>query len=216
MSNQNINMSKLRQILKFYVHKQGTRTIRDLTGVSRNVVKKYIAIFKSLQKPWDELSQLNDKDLEALFIEVPIIPDPPERQKELYTFFLLAEKKLKHPGMTLKLLWQEYTATHVDGFQSTGFYKHYKLWKGRSHPSLHMVHKAGEKMFVDYAGKTLEVIDKDSGEIKAVQVFVAILGASQLTFVMAVESQDMEDLSAAVNLHFTFLEVFLLLLSRII
>ena len=193
MANQNIDMSKLRQILKFYIHKQGTRTIRDLTGVSRNVVKKYIAIFKSLQKPWDELSKLNDKDLEALFIEVPIIPDPPARQKELYAFFPFAEKKLKEPGMTLKLLWQDYSAKHIDGFQSTGFYKHYKLWKGRSHPSMHMVHKAGEKMFVDYAGKTLQIIDTESGEITQVQVFVAILGASQLTFVMAVESQDMED-----------------------
>lgn len=193
MANQNIDMSKLRQILKHYTHHQGTRTIRDLTGVSRNVVKKYIAIYNTLQIPWDELSKLNDKDLEALFIEVAIMPDPPARQKELYAYFPAAEKRLKQPGMTLKLLWQEYAGTHVDGFQSTGFYKHYKLWKGRSHPSLHMVHKAGEKMFVDFAGKTLEVIDKESGEIKAVQVFVAILGASQLTFVMAVESQDMED-----------------------
>ena len=116
MANQNIDMSKLRQILKFYIHKQGTRTIRDLTGVSRNVVKKYIAIFKFLQKPWDELSKLNDKDLEALFIEVPIIPDPPARQKELYAFFPLAEKKLKFPEMTLKLLWQEYSGKHIDGF----------------------------------------------------------------------------------------------------
>lgn len=193
MANQNIDMSKLRQILKHYSHHQGTRTIRDLTGVSRNVVKKYIAIYQALQIPWDELSKLNDKDLDALFIEVAIMPDPPARQKELYAYFPAAEKRLKQPGMTLKLLWQEYIASHVDGFQSTGFYKHYKLWKGRSHPSLHMEHKAGERMFVDFAGKTLEVIDKESGEIKAVQVFVAILGGSQLTFVMAVESQDMED-----------------------
>jgi transposase len=95
--------------------------------------------------------------------------------------------------MTLKLLWQEYSTTHLDAFQSTGFYKHYRLWKNRSHPSMHMVHKAGEKMFVDFAGKTLPVIDPQSGEIKQMQVFVAILGASQLTFVMAVESQDIED-----------------------
>jgi len=193
MANQNITMSKLRQVLKFYVQHQGTRTIRDLTGVSRNVVKKYIAIFKSLKTPWDELSRLNDKDLEALFITVPIVPDPPERQKELYDYFPLVEKRLKKPGVTLKMLWQEYSDSHIDGFQSTGFYKHYKLWKNRSHPSMHMVHKAGEKMFVDFAGKTLQVVDPQSGEIKQMQVFVAILGASQLTFVMATESQDMED-----------------------
>ncbi len=186
-------MSKLRQVLKFYVQHQGTRTIRDLTGVSRNVVKKYIALFKALKTPWDELSRLSDKDLEALFIEVPIAPDPPERQKELYDYFPYVEKRLKQSGMTLKLLWQEYSTTHLDAFQSTGFYKHSRLWKNRSHPSMHMVHKAGEKMFVDFAGKTLPLIDPQSGEIKQMQVFVAILGASQLPFVMAVESQDIED-----------------------
>ncbi|MBL0340808.1 MAG: IS21 family transposase [Bacteroidetes bacterium] len=193
MANQNIDMSKLRQILKHYMHHQGTRTIRDLTGVSRNTVKKYIAQFKALKTPWDELNKLNDKALEALFIEEPIVPDPPERQKALYSFFPAAEKKLKYPGMTLQKLWEEYSANHIDGFQSTGFYKHYKLWKGRSHPSMHMVHKAGQKMFVDFAGKTLQVVDNQTGEVKSVEVFVAILGASQLTFVTAVESQDMED-----------------------
>jgi transposase len=193
MANQNIDMSKLRQIIKHYCHKQGTRTIRDLTGVSRNTVKKYIAQFQSLQTPWDELSKLNDKELETLFLEEPIIAEPPERLLELYAFFPYAEKRLKQPGMTLQLLWIEYSARHIDGFQSTGFYKHYRLWKGRSHPSMHMVHKAGEKMFVDYAGKTLEVIDAATGEVKSVEVFVAILGASQLTYVMAIESQDMED-----------------------
>jgi transposase len=193
MANQNIGMSKLRQILKFYAQHQGTRTIRDLTGVSRNAVKKYIALFKALRIPWDELSGFSDKELEALFITEPIPADPPERQKELYAYFPTVEKKLKQPGMTLKLLWQEYSTTHLDAFQSTGFYKHYRLWKNRSHPSMHMVHKAGEKMFVDFAGKTLAVIDPHSGEITRVQVFVAILGASQLTYVMAVESQDIED-----------------------
>lgn len=193
MANQNIEMSKLRQIIKHYTHRQGSRTISDLTGVSRNTVKKYIARFKQLQTPWDELSKLNDKDLEALFIEEPILADPPERELELYKFFPYAEKRLKQSGMTLKLLWQEYSLKYVDSFQITGFYKHFRIWKGRSHPSMHMVHKAGEKIFVDYTGKKLEVIDPSTGEVKSVEVFVAILGASQMTYVEAVESQDMED-----------------------
>lgn len=193
MANQNITMSKLRQIIKHFCHHQGTRTIRDLTGVSRNTIKKYITQFKALQTPWDELSKLSDKELETIFLEEPIIPEPPERELALYAFFPQADKRLKEPGMTLKILWQEYSLKHIDGYQSTGFYKHYRIWKGRSHPSMHMVHKAGERLYVDYAGKTLEVIDESTGELKSVQVFVAILGASQLTYVEAVESQDMED-----------------------
>lgn len=104
MANQNIDMSKLRQILKFYDQHKGTCTIRVLTGVSRNVDKKYIALYKALQIPWNELGTLNERDLNALFLEVDIMPDPPAKHKELYAYFPAAEKRLKQPRMTLKLL----------------------------------------------------------------------------------------------------------------
>ncbi|MCX6276123.1 MAG: hypothetical protein NTV09_13050 [Bacteroidetes bacterium] len=83
MANKNIDMSKLRQILKHYSHHQGTRTIRDLTGVSRNTVKKYIAQYKVLKIPWSELAKWNDKDLSVLFLEEVVLVDPPERQLAL-------------------------------------------------------------------------------------------------------------------------------------
>ena len=83
MANKNIDMSKLRQIIKLYCQKQGTRTIRDATGISRCTVQKYIAQFQGLKTPWDELSKLTDPELEALFHPVVVTPDPPERQKEL-------------------------------------------------------------------------------------------------------------------------------------
>jgi transposase len=194
MANKNIDMNKLRQILKLYFsHHQGARKIRDVTGVSRTTIKKYIVQFRALKTTWDELSKLSDKDLSALFHQGVVIPDPPDREKELYAFFPQVEKRLKQPGVTLQLLWKEYAGKNLDAFQSTAFYRHYRLWKGLSHPSMHMVHKAGDKMFVDFAGKKLEIIDKTTGEISSVEVFVAILGASQLTFVMAVESQDISD-----------------------
>ncbi|MEO6168959.1 MAG: IS21 family transposase [Chitinophagales bacterium] len=197
-------MSKLRQVIKLYCQHQGTRRIRDLTGVSRSTVQKYIARFKELKAPWDELSKLPDRELDALFYPNPIAPDPSQQQKELYAFFPYAEKQLKRRGMTLHLLWKEYSLKHADGFQRTGFYKHFKIWKGKSPPSLRMVHKAGDKMFVDFAGEKLHIVDADSGEIIEVEVFVAILGASQLTYVEAVASQDMADFIQACEnaLHF--------------
>ena len=87
MANKNIDMSKLRQIIKLYCQKQGSRTIRDATGISRSTVQKYITQFRGLKIPLDELSKLPDRELEALFHPDPITPDPPERQKELYAFF---------------------------------------------------------------------------------------------------------------------------------
>lgn len=194
MANKDIDMSKLRQILKLTAsHHQGSRYIRDVTGVSRTTIRKYILQYRELKIPWDELSMLSDKDLHELFHTDPVLPDPPEREKALYALFPQIEKRLKQTGMTLQKLWKEYSDNNIDAFQSTGFYKHYRVWKGRSHPSMHMLHKAGDKMFVDFTGKKLEVIDVSTGEIKTVEVFVAILGASQLTYVQAVESQDITD-----------------------
>ena len=187
-------MSKLRQVLKLTAsHHQGSRTISDVTGLSRTTIRKYIFHYRALKIPWDELSRLSDKDLHDLFHIDPALPEPSEREKELYAFFPQVEKRMKQPGMTLHKLWKEYSDSNIDAFQSTGFYKHYRIWKGRSHPSMHMVHKAGDKMFVDFTGKKLEVIDASTGEINTVEVFVAILGASQLTYVQAVESQDIAD-----------------------
>ena len=109
MSNKNIEMSKLRQIIKLYAsHHQGTRSIRDATGISRTTIQKYTVQYRALRIPWDELSKLSDKDLYDLFHTDIVIPDPPEREKELYAFFPQVEKRIKQPGMTLNMLWKEY------------------------------------------------------------------------------------------------------------
>ena len=196
MANKNITMSKLRQILKMYSYHTGTRTISERTGVSRSTIIKYLERYRYMQTPWDELSLLSDNKLDALFHQEPTV-EPTEREKELYAIFPDVEKQLKFPGETLHRLWQKYFEQHPEGYQSTAFYKHYSLYKNRSHPSMHMVHKAGDKMFIDFAGEKLQVVDPTTGEIKKVEVFVAILGASQLTYVEAVESQTMEDLIMA-------------------
>jgi len=95
--------------------------------------------------------------------------------------------------MTLLHLWVDYIVKHPDGYSRTGFYHHYNVWKRRAQPSMHMDHKAGDKIFVDFAGEKLKIVDTDTGEIKSVEVFVGILGSSQLMYVEAVETQRVED-----------------------
>ncbi len=185
-------MSKLRQIIKLYCQHMGTRKISEATGVSRNTIKKYIKQFLLIKTTWGELSLLSDKEINDLFNEESI-PEPCEKLDKLIAYFPYAEKRLKLRGMTLHKLWLEYTVKNSKGYHSSAFYKHFKLWKRRSHPSMHMIHKAGDKMFVDYAGEKLKIIDILTGEIILVEVFVAILGASQFTYVQAIESQNMED-----------------------
>lgn len=94
--------------------------------------------------------------------------------------------------MTLLKLWEEYRLQHSTGYAKTGFYHYYRLWKQRAKPSMHIEHKAGEKVFVDFTGQKLNIVDSTTGEIKEVEVFVAVLGASQYTYVEAVESQKVE------------------------
>ena len=101
-------------------------------------------------------------------------------------------------------MWQEYYKQHPDGLKSSQFCEHYLRWSKKVNPVMHMNHKAGDKMFVDYAGKTLQILDKDSGEITQVQFFVAILGASQYTYAEASPSQQKEDFIKSVEnaLHY--------------
>lgn len=101
--------------------------------------------------------------------------------------------------MTVQHLWEEYYKENPDGLKSSQFRYHFKNWSNRVNPVMHMNHKAGDKMYVDYAGKTLSIIDQDTGEIKEVQFFVAILGASQYTYAEASMSQQKEDFVTSVE-----------------
>lgn len=192
MANNTIEMNKLRQIIKLYCQGQSKLTISHLTGVSRNTIKKYVDRFIFLKTTWDEIGTLSDKDLEDLFREEneEMISG---RLEALYRYFPIVEKQLKRRGMTMNAQWRNYFAKHPDGYQRTSFYDRYMRWKQSANPSMRMEHKAGEKMFVDFAGERLRVLNKTTGELEPVEVFIAILGASQYTFVMAVESQKVED-----------------------
>src|SRR5690606_26435693 len=109
-------------------------------------------------------------------------------------------KELKKTGVTRYLLWQEYKEKYPEGYSYAQFCHHYRSWSLRITPSYHMEHKVGDKMFVDYTGKNLSIIDRNTGEIQEVEVFVSILGSSRLTYVEASLSQKKGDfISSLVN-----------------
>lgn len=203
MANKPIRMSKLRHVLKLHCQGHSKLNISTVTGLSRNTVKKYLNAFTALHTTWTEVNELSDKDLDELFCKEPEIVVE-KRLQELHLFFNTNEKQLKRRGVTLLNLFHQYHPLHPEGYSQTSFYYHYKLWSARVSPSMHMVHKSGDKMFVDFTGEKLEVVDPQSGEIKKMEVFVAILGGSQYTYVEAVESQRVEDfISCCENaLHF--------------
>ncbi len=113
-------------------------------------------------------------------------------------------RELRQPGVTLLLLWQEHRAAHPDGFGYSWFCDRYRAWAGRVSPTMRQVHPAGERLFVDYAGQTVEVVDPRTGEARAAQVFVAVLGASSYTFATATWTQALPDWIAAHVAAFAF------------
>ena len=196
MANKTILMSRIRQIFRLHAQGRSKKQISILTGSSRNTVKKYLIKFIEKRLTYRELDQMSDHELEQIFCpSEPAVKE--ERFEELQRMLPDLEKQMKRKGMTIGMLWQQYQQQHPDGYAITQFYKHYSHYVKRAKPVMHMEHKAGDKMFIDFAGEKLGIVDKDSGELQQVEVFAAILGCSQLTYVEAVVSQKKEDLVKA-------------------
>jgi len=195
MSNKLIVMSKVRNIISLYTAGVSKQSIGERTGLPRNSVKKYIRSFLASDKTPEELEQMSDTELEHMFMDmVPRhhIEDDP-RYQTLIEFFPGMEKALKSRENTKEKLWQEYITVNPEGYRISQFKCYYLKWLKVRNPVMHMEHKAGEKMYVDYAGQKLHILDPESGADVPVEVFVAILGASQLTYVEASYSQKKED-----------------------
>ena len=100
---------------------------------------------------------------------------------------------IKRLSACLQLLWDEYKAAHPQGIQYTTFCVHYRAWFGKQELVMRQDHRAGEKLFVDYAGQTASVIDRETGEVRSAQIFVAVMGASNYTYAEATWSQRLPD-----------------------
>jgi transposase len=195
MANKKTNMSKLRQMLRLYAQGESKLKISELTGVSRNTLKKYLKIYARLGLTLQAIEEHSDQELENVFGE-NLLPEPSEKYKLLENFFPTMEKELRKRGITRQILWEKYNAMHPDGYKVSQFKYHYQQWLKRSKPVMHIEHIAGDKMFIDYAGEKLHIVNKETGEVTDVEVFISVLGASQLTYVEATLSQSKEDFIA--------------------
>lgn len=198
MANKSISMSKVKQILRLYIKGESKLNIYRLTGVSRNTLKRYIADYETLNLKPQDVESLKDHELEALFSQFkPHQHRLSAKATILYDLFPEIDKQLKRKGVTLQKLWYQYYQQHPDGLKLSQFGYHYSLWKSQVNPVMHITHKAGDKLFVDYAGVKLHIVNTETGEQIPVEVFVAILGCSQLTYVEATLSQQKHDFIAS-------------------
>lgn len=196
-------MSKVRKVLRLHHKGESKLFISRYLSLSRNTVKKYIALQKMLGLSYEAIDLKSDAELEQLFSNNQPDYMPPKHQA-VYDFFPYMERQLKKDGVTKLQMWREYYEKNPDGLKSSQFCNLYRKWGKKVNPVMHMNHKAGDKLFIDYAGKTLEIVDRETGEVKEVQFFVAILGASQYTYAEASMSQKKEDFIVSVEnaLHF--------------
>jgi transposase len=183
-------MRHIRDILrlKWTLRRSHRETARSL-GVSAGTVASVVSRATRKALTWDAVTALNDEQLEASLygpklgpgVERPA-PDPVHIHTEL-----------RGAGVTLELLHLEYLAAHADGYRYSAFCLHYRRWLALRRCSMRQIHKAGEKTFVDYAGQHPHLVDARTGTRVAVELFVAVLGASSYTYAEATQTQRSAD-----------------------
>lgn len=182
-------MRKIREMLrlKFEVG-LSARQIAVSLQVGRATISDYLNRFAASGLTWPCTS--TDAELQRRLFPPP--PAVPSEQRPLPDWAWV-HTELRRPGVTLALLWQEYRLAQPQGFQYSWFCEHYRLWAAKVDVVMRQEHRTGEKLFIDYAGQTVPVIDRQTGEIRNAQVFVAVLGASSYTFAEATWSQTLPD-----------------------
>ena len=202
-------MEKIAEIIRLHFKLDlSVRQTSSALNVSRSSVGDYCQKFKYLNLDVDDFLKLSiEKQEELLFPKTPnisqldnkkVLPDCNYLHNEL--------KKRKKTGITLALLHEEYKDSNPNGYYSyTQFREHYKRYVNTINPSMKQIYLVGERLFVDYSGLTVPIINKKTGETNKAQIFVAVLGASGYTFVDASYSQQQKDF---INSHVKAYEFF--------
>lgn len=186
----------IREIIRLVIgNGKSTRECGDVLKVSKSTVAEYVQRFKRSTLTLGDLDRLSDQDLELYLCKGANKEN--NSQRLLSEYFPYVAKEICKTGVTLYMLWEEFKRNHPDGVSYTRFCHYYRLWKVGTNVSMHQHYKAGEKLFVDFTGKKLSVIDRTTGEIIEVEVFVAVLGCSHYTYVEAIASQKKNNFIAA-------------------
>ena len=183
-----LSMRKCREALRLaFEAGLKAREIGRSLSISHPTVLTYLSRAKAQGLTWPLPEGLDDLSLERLLSQPKAAASCPRPQPD----FALIQKELKRKGVTLQLLWQEYLEIHPGGYGRSQFCKLYGDFAKTLDLTLRQDHKAGEKLFVDFAGQSISLIDPHTGETHPAQIFVAVLGASNYTYAEATLCQDL-------------------------
>lgn len=193
MPAERVSMRRVREILRLkYECGASDRAIAVAIGVARSTVRLCLDRVAAAGLSWPLPATLSEPGLEALLF-APVGGSRPGIRHRAEPDWTAIHHELRRPGVTLLLLWEEYRATHTDGYGYSRWCELYRSWESRLSPTMRQTHPAGERLFVDYAGHTVDVADGSTGELRAAQVFVAVLGASNYTYAEASWTQSLPD-----------------------
>jgi len=189
MSQKGLSMRKIEEILRLkYEAGLSHRAIAQSCSVSPSTVSEYVTHAKAAGLSWPLPEGLSSEALDGL-----LFPQrgPASRRNILQPDWVEVHKELRRKSVTLSLLWVEYRQEHPKGYGYSQFCYHYRQWAKQLKPMMRQKHKAGEKLFIDYAGQTAPVVDQETGEIWQAEIFVAVLGASNYIYAEAHRSQSL-------------------------
>jgi transposase len=187
-------MRKIQQVLRLhFVARSSIRAIARSINASPSTVGDYIRRAQVAGLSWPLPEGMSESALERQLFP----PAKPTHAERPLPDWPTVHRELRRKHVTLALLWQEYKAEHPDGLQYSWFCQQYREWAGKLDLVMRQSHRAGEKLFVDYAGDTVPIIDRHTGELSQAQIFVAVMGASNFTYAEATATQSLPDWCAA-------------------
>jgi transposase len=195
-------MRKIRDVLRLRAAGMSKRKIAASLGVSATAAGDCIRRARRAGLGWPLPEGLTDEALEVRLYPPPTMAAKDRRPRPDWAAI---HRELRRPGVTLQLLWEEHRAAYPDGYGYSRFCELYRAWEARLSPTMRQSHVAGERLFVDYAGTTLEVIDASTGEVMTAQLFVAALGASSYTYAEATWTQGLSDWIGSHTRAFAFI-----------
>ena len=190
MAGKRIEMKDVHSIVLMLSQGYGTKHISAALGCARNTVKAYRAIIASKGLTYDELLSRPEEELERFFVSKK--PEEDGRMDKLEDAFKNADEELGKVGVTKFLLWNEYRLSNPDGYSYPQFCKLYRERAETVDVTMHIEHKPGDKLYIDYTGKKIPYVDRTTGEVKDAEIFLTTLGYSEYTYVEAGPSQAQE------------------------
>ena len=186
-------MRRIRQVLQLHFNARiSARLIARDVGGGRSTVQDYVARATGAKLAWPLPPDLSDTALEQLLFPKQVAAKPGGRRHPEPDWATLV-REMKRPGVSLMILREEYQAVHPQGYGYSRFCDLYRAFERRLSPTMRQTHAAGHKAFVDYSGKKVPIVDPLTGEIRMAEIFIGVLGASNLTYAEASWTQTLPD-----------------------